>query len=557
MSRYGAYGEPGSSKHGHSHHNDYAYSDDEDYKYARRLQQLEEDDEDLTWTKSAYIREQNHLTAPPNDVSTKEDLYPEEIRCDLEEIQAFTAKNMSITCYKCDTRLMQDISVSKWYKRWADAQKRHESTSICALPCPKCRAFTCVGCGRKPVMGKTTANVRDFTLDWCCEDGRLFAIWLLLCTYDETELALLPQADPQVKKPMTSVGKQPGQVLPTGTGYASITTSPSYLYGPTGGTVHYDSQQHSDVRMLDFKRTDQKMDGMTKAIFDLITHLLPLQKGKAAPIGLSDMIELSLFQERAAQLLRNDSIQDIQSRASLYRSILRFVEKVGSHPDTRFLVIDGRYVKKRSPGLQYLSVDNNIEDRGKGKNRAKGKGAHLLEVETSQKSMSSSLLDSMKNLNIQSDALLKTTRAVKSGFNDGSGQEMLDLARRVTNLYKELTGLAFSKDAGKHRGKPGSKAAEWATYCAENRVAHVSGEVMANMRADLQEYALRLRDSPRNRLKVLTVQVTDLHTSLPEGIFIKAEESRIDVLKCLIVGPDDTPYEGGLFEYVARPALDN
>ncbi|KAL9099991.1 MAG: hypothetical protein Q9187_009419, partial [Circinaria calcarea] len=219
-----------------------------------------------------------------------------------------------------------------------------------------------------------------------------------------------------------------------------------------------------------------------------------------------------------------------------------FVERVGSHPDTRFLVIDGRYVKKRSPGLQYLSMEDDIDDRGKGKKKAKGKGAHLLEVETSRKSMSSSLLDSMKNLNIQSDALLKTTRAVKSGFNDESGQEMLDLAKRVRNLYKTLTALASSKDAGKRRGKPTSKAAEWATYCAENRVAHVSGEVMANMRTDLQLYALSLRDSPHNRLKVLTVQVTDLHTSLPEGIFIKAEENRIDVLKFDILCARDFPF---------------
>ena len=544
MSRYDAYGQPsssGGSKHSYSHHDDYAYSDSEDYKYARRLQQLEEEGEDPPWEEPTYTKEQSYSTPPPSDASTKKDMYPEEIRCDLEEMQTFAAKNVSMTCYNCNTPLMRGFTISKWYTRWADAQKRHKPISICALPCPKCKTFTCVGCGKKPVMERTTADEGDFTVDWCCEEGQLFAIWVLLCTYDESELALLPQADHQKKKPVAAAGQRPGKVLPTGTGYADDQWEP-------GGYGLYRAQHYQIKRMLDFKRTDQKTDSMTETTFDLITQLLALQKGRAAPIGLSDMIELSLFQERAAQLLRNDSIQDIQSRASLYRSILRFLEKVGCHPDTRFLVIDGRYVKKRSPGLLILSMEDGNDDRGKKKNKAKGKGAYLLEVETSQKSMSSSLLDSMKNLNILSDALLKTARAAKTGFNDKSGQELLDLAKRVTSLYKTLTALASDKDAGKHRGKAISKEAEWATYCAENRVVHINGQVMANMRSDIQNYALSLQDSPHNRLKVLTVQVTDLHTSLPQGIFIRAEENRIDVLKCLMVGPDDTPYEGGLFE---------
>lgn len=38
-------------------------------------------------------------------------------------------------------------------------------------------------------------------------------------------------------------------------------------------------------------------------------------------------------------------------------------------------------------------------------------------------------------------------------------------------------------------------------------------------------------------------------TSLPEGIFVRVDESRNDTLKAIIAGPQSTPYAGGLFEF--------
>ena len=47
----------------------------------------------------------------------------------------------------------------------------------------------------------------------------------------------------------------------------------------------------------------------------------------------------------------------------------------------------------------------------------------------------------------------------------------------------------------------------------------------------------------------LAKELAVLSTSLPSGIFVRVDESRIDVIKCLIAGPPDTPYAGGLFEF--------
>ncbi|KAF2842462.1 UBC-like protein [Patellaria atrata CBS 101060] len=50
-------------------------------------------------------------------------------------------------------------------------------------------------------------------------------------------------------------------------------------------------------------------------------------------------------------------------------------------------------------------------------------------------------------------------------------------------------------------------------------------------------------------MRQLTLELTRLKTGLPPGIFVRHGVSRIDVMKVLIIGPKDTPYEGGLFEF--------
>jgi hypothetical protein len=50
----------------------------------------------------------------------------------------------------------------------------------------------------------------------------------------------------------------------------------------------------------------------------------------SSPILLA-MPELSLVIDKAAELLRNDSLINIMKRLTVYRSILNLVEKIGAH----------------------------------------------------------------------------------------------------------------------------------------------------------------------------------------------------------------------------------
>ena len=43
--------------------------------------------------------------------------------------------------------------------------------------------------------------------------------------------------------------------------------------------------------------------------------------------------------------------------------------------------------------------------------------------------------------------------------------------------------------------------------------------------------------------------VTSFQSALPPGIYVRYGCSRLDVMKFLIIGPNGTPYENGIFEF--------
>lgn len=59
--------------------------------------------------------------------------------------------------------------------------------------------------------------------------------------------------------------------------------------------------------------------------------------------------------------------------------------------------------------------------------------------------------------------------------------------------------------------------------------------------------------SLKERTKRIAKELASIHTSLPlnasNSIFVVMDDSRCDLLKVLISGPDDSPYANGLFEF--------
>ncbi|MCJ1386059.1 hypothetical protein MMC17_009184 [Xylographa soralifera] len=472
---------------------------------------------------------------------------PPEIQDDLKAVIAFASKVMKTLCHSCGTTLLQGYSTESCVQTWVKAFTNGERPLLSSATCPRnrCRSSTCLGCGKEPSSAKKGNIVDGYELDWCCWQGRLFSVWILLCSYDGIELAVQAQAASGTKAPDGRDGHKDSQSK--GTGYGG---SHRNLY-PIPHETRFDRFGYPVLQaVMDFRKTDDQTDDATQTLFRLVTELLPLRERQSSPEGLCEMIELSFFQDRAAQLLRNDSLTDISKRGKLYHSLLAFVVKIGTHKHTRFLVTDARFAKKRSPGLAVLSSGNSDQDQNgarsaRGKGKGKAEEVQLLEVERSKGAMALSLFQSMENLYKQSSALIKASDVSKKGFTDASGQDMLALARHVTQVY-DILKPEIAEAPTSSSAAPKSSSASWAEYNAANRVEYTSG-VMADTRFQLM--ARHIRESPRQRLRKITMELADMTTSLPDNIFVKVQEERPGVMKCLIIGPGDTPYEGGIFEF--------
>lgn len=459
--------------------------------------------------------------------------YPKEIQNALDEVQKFVAEVMETTCRKCGGALMRNFDVHRWFKQWASTKGRPEPSSICSLTCQNkdCQVLTCMGCGEKPRMGKFTGKIDGYHLDWCCQLGRQFALWCLLSEFDNLELAEEERSRRQVQQSSAQPKKGFPSTRKKGTGYDDV-EGDFYMYSP-----HF-----AVAPTLHLNRAGTKTDASTKQMLALIIELLPRRsdKSKAAPPVLGALIELSLVQDRIAELLRNDSLQDTTTRAGLYFAVFEFFERLGKHTDTSYLIHEERFVKKQSSGLFMISTTKDLKGKGKAREN------HHLILGQGEDRTTASLLACMSNIAIQSEALLKASRVVKDEFRTADAKDLLEVADRIAKL--QLSMKPNRADAEKEG--PGSKSDKDMTWKEYNQKYCMQREenVLRSLVGRLATEAHVLRHSPPNRIKRLVTEASEMETSLPPNIFVKVDEVRPDVMRCLIVGPEGTPYEAGLFE---------
>jgi len=72
-------------------------------------------------------------------------------------------------------------------------------------------------------------------------------------------------------------------------------------------------------------------------------------------------------------------------------------------------------------------------------------------------------------------------------------------------------------------------------------------EILENVSEKHHFFSTDAVETDNKYLKVVKKEISILQQSLPQGIFVKAFESRFDLFSAMIQGPENTPYEGGLF----------
>ena len=482
---------------------------------------------------------------------------------DLANIQDFYAKIMAVRCRECHASVARDLDPRRHLADWSNAlaagDDSDSTVSICAAPCPRmgCRAVTCLGCEKEPTVGVNTERTDAGHLDWCCDRGRLFAIWVFLTRYDQVELKM-QEMESHNKKTKHDTALLKGMYGSTsrhrkqnkGVGYVSNSGFDDVA------TMFDEANMYGTlaVRAINFQSADTLTDGVLGQLLTLIAHLLPSRHDrpssafdKSPPSCLMSALRLGLLIDKMGQLLRNDSIADISKRASVYFPALDFVDVLGSHEATRDLVTGERYYKRGTSGLQMLSSGGAVDPKGKGKAASAGQ---MLVLGGAEDGNAAPLVSRLDNLVKQSRIMLGLGRGA-----EGRREMRSDADRVSLQLCKTIVMVHSRVDPGVETHKEdlglstvdtksdGETAKAWTAFHQEACFELTEAAMEQNQLLG----CVPTSHSPKGRIPYLMKEMASMATSLPEGIFVKASSETPGVMKCLVVGPSDTPYENGLF----------
>ncbi|CAK1358256.1 unnamed protein product [Cercospora beticola] len=399
-------------------------------------------------------------------------------------IRAYHAKVANHKCSHCSKTLLGGqaailtVSAALVAPSWRVEQ---------AIPCPGCRAP-----------------------NWSVSDS-ITVIWVLLCGFDHNS-----EFNNPVQKKLTPPQRFPGRRhvpnTSTGTGYDNSRDLEQYAQHFALSNVygsHY-MRTPSAPALLDKTETNAD-DEMTQRVLDLIASLLPAAtKSNSSPDRLRHLFLGSSILDRAAELFRNNDIENVTKNAKLYMSLARFTRALAHNPATAALVSGDRIVRNPGASILQISLTN-------------GNLAKNAQWDTSQP-----LANCMRDLATQCSMMLRSSGS-------GANEEHLRVFRAIRDL-----NAAVNPKAGTN-GQPDEDS--WQKDMLVSEVA--DEEIMSKHHFA----AAHLAFSPPGRMTRIMQELARLQTSLPNGIFVRYASSRPDLMKVLIIGPKDTPYENGLFEF--------
>lgn len=256
------------------------------------------------------------------------------------------------------------------------------------------------------------------------------------------------------------------------------------------------------------------------------------------PEVLVTMLKRSSVLEKAVELLRNDSLDDMTNRFRLYEALLGFVFRLASHSATAQTIL--------APGIVYPADAGLLSAASIGGNRhgLRSSDRGVFKAETSRP-----ISEVVLQLEIPTRKMLQRSKAAESDFETPEGKNMLSLCKEVCKLAACLKAnqQPIYKGKGKEPVKPQDDLPKWHhDHCVDE----VPDETFSTTNYYFWKDSWKDQGVPaKGRMKSLMTELATLQTSLPGGIYVRHGASRLDMMKIIIVGPNGSPYQGGMFEF--------
>lgn len=447
---------------------------------------------------------------------------PQQIRDDIKELQQFVHEVWETRCHKCHANITRGLDVKETIMQWFNnAHSERSHTSLSTRRCEKCYAVTCLGCGEAARKGEPR-KINKRYISWCCLMGRILTLWMVLCRFDTVEVARRAQNQnpKQSSRGRRSITTSSGV---SGVGYAAPSSDSARAMAGRSWEPTY------DISGLRVKGEDARREDFISWIMDMVTFTLPSPQSKDLLPVLLAMLELSLVIDKAAELLRNDSLDDIMTRPTIYGSVLNLVGKIGAHQELLKLVQDDRFSKAQSLGLESISFPMDAQGTAKSPQQ-------LLNLANDDKDQS--LAKCLENLAIQSKLILSIS---------GSEPGLRRVCQKISSVHTLIKGKDGSKSAGRLPND------EWSDFHKAYSLTFndaIRADFLPELRieAGKTERQLQYSRTVTDRNKRILSECANMLTSLDQGTFVIVADTRPDMLRALMIGPEDTPYANGLFE---------
>ncbi|KAK7912175.1 hypothetical protein PG985_014656 [Apiospora marii] len=464
------------------------------------------------------------------------DEYPQSVedREDLKNLKLLLSR-FPIWCAGCSKTIIlraEDVSRSVrmwWEERTPNTAAAVRAELVCGLYCGRsgCGAVTCL-CGSRVsagssselpqalVSGKTRVHINH-----CCNQGRNLVLWALACAKSQFKLSSSQWILSARPHESDSSNTAPG------TGYANNNRTLSQLF-------HLRHRNPpTPTKASQSSRTQDLATATLELRFRLVASLLPLLRGQDdSNMGLvAFMLARSDLLNWAADLLVNDSVQDIQKHFYLYDGLLDFIQSLARHPATNRLMTQERRIFSDEGKLIRLSFipSKDISSKANAVDTGKSLGSMLAKIAP------------------RSEKMLRYDKKYKFDTEEADDANMRSWNRRLILIAKSYQD---PKPAAELPVAATGTVPSFAEYHRLNALAEVSdSEILSSHYFKKEADKIAISVLARKRMKRVVRENTILQTSLPEGIFVRHGSSRLDVMKVLIIGPQGTPYADGFFMF--------
>ncbi|KAK0720226.1 hypothetical protein B0H67DRAFT_179874 [Lasiosphaeris hirsuta] len=535
---------------------------------------------------------------------------PEELDLGLD-LPAFREHLMRLRCAKCKSSMQVNLdNVVNRTKEMVKAGGCLHPYLLCAT-CKiwSCAGIGCNEYHKLCSFRETHAPLprQGIRIAWCCDGGRLFLAFSLACgpiipPKSITEAPTVGLGDRirtrfRSKSENTSstsqTGKQLDNTKPSVPGKTAVAEKPpkgsKSRYRPPsqlsrgtgyGGPDGYPFNGAKLPTLTALPLPGQnKQKASTKAdelemesYFAALAIILPCSSRSNAtafdhtqqPI-ITTMLSRSPLLLKASEILRQNSLTEMSCCSHLYTAVLDLLEAMGSHGSIAPLVYLDQVLYPPSQQLASFALSGQVASRSAG-------------LSISNPPKKEETAQPLHTLLQRLAAYCLYFRKTASGHADEFKAEehlLFELVNRIiavaekqdrdralvasTTLHPAAIQApppipsANTRSRVKNEAENAAKGRmkeEGEAWHRENCVLDVPDETIF----ESFYFANKAREMDnlkpiKGRMKKLVTQIASLRVDLPEGIYVRHGSSRIDIMKVLIVGPSDTPYEHGLFEF--------